>query len=484
MSTSISSSSVDGLVSGLDTSSIISALVNADAVQQTRLKSSVTAAQSKASAYQSVNTKVSALQTAAEALTKASAWGAAKATSSSDAVAVTSTGAATAGSVTVEVAKLATGRSVLSKPVTNDAAGLTDLGLPMVISRDDGTSLTLTPSMGTLSDVAAAINKATKLGVNAVAIRMADDTYRLQITSARTGQTEGKFNITQGEQPGGPQVGDSVFKPVTPAANAEFYLLPSGPSGLTGQDGKPVRPDNAIQLISPSNTYSGIMAGVSFTAAKPGVSTLSVAPDPAGLADSVKGLVDAANAALAEIGKQSKAGVAGASGAAATGAGVLRSDATLRTLQGSIVNAVTSALGGSASTASFGLQFTREGSFSFDKDKFLTAYAADPLKVQGLVSGKSLPVDPVTKAANPEGVADRLLAVTKAATDSTTGSLVMAAKGQTNSITRLNEQIAQWDERLSQKRARYEKYYAALEVSLGKVKSQASWLSGQLASLG
>src|SRR4028118_886168 len=61
--------SVDGLVSGLDTTSLVSQLVAAEALPQTRLKNQMSAAQAAADAYREVNTKVDAVRTAAAALT-------------------------------------------------------------------------------------------------------------------------------------------------------------------------------------------------------------------------------------------------------------------------------------------------------------------------------------------------------------------------------------------------------------------------------
>ena len=59
---------VDGLVSGMSTSTMISQLMQIEAAPQTRLKTKVSDAQSVVTAYQSVNTKISALKTAADSL--------------------------------------------------------------------------------------------------------------------------------------------------------------------------------------------------------------------------------------------------------------------------------------------------------------------------------------------------------------------------------------------------------------------------------
>ena len=79
---------IDGMVSGLDTTSIISQLMQIEAQPQARLKASVSDAQKQVSAFQTVNTLMLAVGAAADKLQKASTWTAGTATASNDAVTV------------------------------------------------------------------------------------------------------------------------------------------------------------------------------------------------------------------------------------------------------------------------------------------------------------------------------------------------------------------------------------------------------------
>jgi flagellar hook-associated protein 2 len=47
----------------------------------------------------------------------------------------------------------------------------------------------------------------------------------------------------------------------------------------------------------------------------------------------------------------------------------------------------------------------------------------------------------------------------------------------------MNNQIANWDVRLADRRTSLERTYAALEVQLSSMKSQSTWLGSQLAGL-
>src|SRR3712207_8382670 len=104
--------SVDGLISGMDTTSLISQLIQAEAGQQTALKTRLSATEKAASAYRTVNTTFAAVRAAAETALKADSWTATKAGSSSTAVTASSSSAAAPGSLTFTVDRLATAHAL------------------------------------------------------------------------------------------------------------------------------------------------------------------------------------------------------------------------------------------------------------------------------------------------------------------------------------------------------------------------------------
>ena len=57
------------------------------------------------------------------------------------------------------------------------------------------------------------------------------------------------------------------------------------------------------------------------------------------------------------------------------------------------------------------------------------------------------------------------------------------APRNTDTVKGLNEQVSQWDVRLDLRRSALQKQFAGLEVALGKMQQQSSWLAGQLAGL-
>src|SRR5689334_6277634 len=81
--------SVSGLVSGLDTSTIISQLMQVEAQTQTNLKTKLSTEQSNVKSLQDLNSAFASLATSAADLAKATAWNPVKVTSSSTLVSAT-----------------------------------------------------------------------------------------------------------------------------------------------------------------------------------------------------------------------------------------------------------------------------------------------------------------------------------------------------------------------------------------------------------
>jgi flagellar hook-associated protein 2 len=97
------SASISGLASGLDTATIVSQLMQLEAVPQSRLQTKVTKQESAVKTLQDLNAKIAALTAKAESLAKSSSWSPVKATSSSDKVTVTTATGAMPTSLTFTV---------------------------------------------------------------------------------------------------------------------------------------------------------------------------------------------------------------------------------------------------------------------------------------------------------------------------------------------------------------------------------------------
>lgn len=443
--------SVSGLVSGLDTSSIITQLMQIEAEPQTALKTTLTNTQSAITSYQDLNTKFQSLLTAAQNLTNPATWGARTATSSDSSVAASATASALTGSVTFTVNQLATAQSLIS---TSSTTSLTDTstfsltGGSFSITGADGTATTITPTDGSLQSVVSAINSSTA-GVRAAAVQVAPGQYRLQLTGASTGSAS-TFTVNGLNGLGGTTV-------VADAQDASIHVG----SATQGFD-----------VTSATNTFNGVSPGLTFTVSQAGVtSTVSIGNDANSISTSVKALVDAANAVLADITSQTAQGTLSSDGTTRTGQGSLATDTTVKNLTSSVLQAVTSAVGG-VSAAKFGIQSTQDGTLTFDATTFNAAYAADPAGAQALIA-------PV----NGTGVAQRLATVAKQASDPVTGSITSSIAGENSTVTQLNSAISDWDLRLAAKQQSLTAQFTAMEVAMQKLQSQSQWLASQVSQL-
>jgi flagellar hook-associated protein 2 len=445
-----------GLISGMDTGSLITQLMQIEANPQTMLKTRLNDTQADATAYRAVNTKFDALRTAAEALTKTAAWAAAKATSSAPTVTATAGADATPGSLTFNVTALAANHSVLSAGTWATTTTAFGLAAPLTVTKGGVTTSIALKSGATLADAVSAIN-ASNTGLTATAVSTSTG-YRLQVASTTTGESSAFSLASAGETT--PQ-----FKLLTQGTNAKIHVG----DATTGYD-----------AVSSTNTFSELMRGTPITVSQTGGPvTVSVASDPDAVATAVQTMVTAANAVLTSI----KGYTSTAPGSTA----VLKGDSTLRGLTSQVLDAVGYAIGkGSAATA--GLQLTRDGALTFDKTVFVAKLQSDPALVQRLVNGTAASdVDGIAgntdDVAAVPGVAQRLLALAKKATDTTGGTLTLLAKSQDAAASTLQDQIADWDTRLALRKDNLTKQFTAMETALGTLQNQASWLSSQISSL-
>jgi flagellar hook-associated protein 2 len=447
----MANASVGGLVSGLDTSTIISQLMQVESQPQTVLKNRLSSQQSVVSSLQGLNAKLAAIATKAHDLASPAAWSPLVATSSSTSVTAVAGPTARPSALAFTVNRTARAHEL--------SFSLPAQGTDVVTGADHLVSLevhgtTLPPidtGDGTLNGLVAAVNKA-GAGVTASTVRLDGGALRLRVVSDATGEAS-DFTLTNLD-------GTSILggATATPGADAEIKV---------GQD----------LIHSATNTFTGLTQGVDVTLASATAAgtavDLALTADTSTASTALKGLVDAANDILTQIdGLTSYDAKTGKSG-------VLAGDPTVRDLRTQVLNTIT---GGGGSMASLGVQTDRYGHIVFDAAKFASAYAADPAAVSAKLGARpDVPVVPGAPVV--PGFAARLEKIAKGASDSTSGSLTVGIQSRQSSATTMQRSIEDWDVRLVSKKDTLSRQYAALEVALGKMQNQASWLAGQIASL-
>ncbi|MGZ4454361.1 MAG: flagellar filament capping protein FliD [Nocardioides sp.] len=471
----MATSSVSGLVSGLDTASIIDQLMQLETVPQNRLKSQQSSEQTVVAALQSLNTDVALLGSRAGDLAKTSTWQTLKATSSSSDVTATAGPTATATSLSVTVQSLAVAHQVgFAFNATTTAPNVTSTALRLDFGSDPANPtkppIQLTTD-GTLQGLADAINDPAKAtGLTATIVRTGADAsgtaqYGLVVTANKTGAAS-QFTLTNDDNGGLPGT----------------HLAAESPQVRQGSDAT-VSLGSGLTLTSTTNTFTDVTPGVSMTlsasAAIGSTTTVTVAQDSSGVKASVAGLVSQLNTLLGKVDAQSRN--ASGTGANAVTAGPLAGDPTVRSLRSALVDALYGP--DNTSMAQYGIQTDKNGMLVFDGDAFDKAYAADPAGTTAKFATTST-TDPVTgTVTTTKGWTARLQDVATLNSDPNTGTLTSAITGHTSTIDQLGHDIDDWDIRLDLRRTSLQRTYTALETALSSLQSQGNWLAGQIAHL-
>lgn len=513
--------SIGGLVSGMDTAGLVGQLMQLEALPQTRLKSRVTAQERQVNALQTLNAKLASIATKAAELTQASKWTVLKATSSSQTVTATAAATAQPGSFTFTVDQHAGNHQVSFA----SAVQLTDVvatGSTITVDLLDGAGpQSVAAGDGSLSSVVKGINES-GLGLQATAV-VVDGGYRLRVVSTATGVAS---DFTLG--------GLDAAKLGATATTA-------------GQDAKITVGTGAaaVSTSSATGTFTGVAPGVDVTVGTATALTTSVTitveRDVQALSDKVNAMVDAANYALDEIKSLTSYDPA------TKKSGLLAGDSSLRKIRNDLLASVTSGVDGTSlagagiqvdktgrlvfDDAKFKAAYAADPTGTaarFTGNLAFTDDAADPRtgtvephqatwrsvpgtytvtasSTGGTINGTAAtlsgsvitgavgtPVEGLSLTFDGDasgtvvyshGFAARLEALAQWASDSTDGTLTATIKSRNTSISQLNDDIADWDVRLDLRRSALERQFASLEVALGNLQNQGSWLAGQLAGL-
>jgi flagellar hook-associated protein 2 len=213
---------------------------------------------------------------------------------------------------------------------------------------------------GSLAAVVANINGA-GLGVTAAAVQTGPNQYILQMLSSTTGAAGDlsvDLNALSSSSLG-------ALRQATAGADAEIQV--GGTGGYT--------------LSSSTNTFSGVLPGLSITALTTSTSpvTVSVAPDATAAATNVQTLVSAADTVLSDIQKyggydeQTKTG------------GPLMGSAVLQSITNEVQSIFASTEGTSTlgNAESIGITLSN-GTVNFNQSAFQTAYTANPAQVAAM----------------------------------------------------------------------------------------------------
>lgn len=445
---------IDGLVSGLDTTSLIDALINAEAGTQRLLSTKVTKTQSLVTDLQSLNSALANLTTNAAGSSTVDKLRGVTASSSASSVKVAADATATPGSLSFRVDRLAQSQVSVTAAMTAWTGGAT---LTLV---DEAGAHHEISAGSSLAELAANVNSA-GTGVTATLVAAGTDAgsgetrYRLQLTGASG--AAGAFSLH-----------DGTSAEVTAGTASDVLAAPGAATVSTAQDAAVTLwagTGAAQEITSATNVLADLLPGVdvTLTAVEAAPVTLTITRSHAAVTTAATALVTGVDSILTTI--RTKSAVTASTGASGstTSAGSFTGDRTVRDLAARLTNAVMDPVDG-VSPSAIGITVTRTGALQFDATAFAAAMAKDPSGTTSAVAA----------------IAARVEAVGAQASHSVDGTITQKITGQQSTIKDLQERIDDWDDRLATRRARLISTYAAMETALSGLQSQSAWLASQL----
>jgi flagellar hook-associated protein 2 len=430
--------SIGGL-SGLDTESIITKLMEIERAPKSRLERRQGQARARGEALREISTKLQAVSQAAGDLRSVSTWGDVQSVQSSNSSAVSArllsgTGP---GGYQLEVSQLARAEQ--------RTFAFTSSAEPSSITIN-GTAVELGAG-ATLEDAAAAINGKPETGVYAVA-----SGGKLVLSSRKTGaaNTISASGAGIAEEAAKLKVGlDAAYKvdgvAATSSSNAITEAIPGLELTLKAVTAEPV----TVTVGNPE-------------------------PNQEAIASKLKAFVSAYNSAVDAIrGKLTEARVAKPSSQAEANRGVLFGDGQLNDLLSQMRESVSesglSALGISTGAPGASVSASSDsvvGHLVLDESKLKTALETEPTAARSLAEGFASSFEKVLEP-----------------TIGTGGTMSSRLESVSSETQQLSDQMTALLTRLEQREERLHLQFAALEAALSKSQSESAWLKSQIEGL-
>lgn len=443
------------LVSNLDTTSIINALMTAAGVQQVQLEAKIKTEQTNLTNYQSLNTALQNLQTSVSGDLSANAMNLLTATSSDSSISATASTSATATQLSMQV------NQVAAKQVSVLASTSAFTGTAFTVVSSTGTSTEVDAASTNPTDVATAINAA-NVGIAATAVQTGTDgsgnpTYRLQLTSAQSGAT-GAFSFYQGtpsDVSGGTAtnlLSASGAATVSTAQDAQVTLWPGTAA--------------AQALTSSTNTFTDLEPGLTVTVTAPttAAATISTTRNDASIATMASNVVSGVNQVLSYITTQ-QAGTTttNSDGSTSFTAGSFTGDSMTSELYTQLQQAIAQPING-ISPSQYGISINSDGSLALDSTAFTAALDSDP-------AGTTTAMQTIFSRVN--------TAVTSAS-DPYSGYLTNEISSQQTIIKSDQSSDTDWTTRLAAQKTMLTNKYSALATTLAQMQSESSYLTQQV----
>ena len=455
-----------GVGSGLDLSSILDSMQTAEKGALTPISNQQSSYTAKLSAYATLKSALTTFQTANTTLNNANLFTATTATSSSSAFSATTSGSTVAGKYTISVSQLAQAQTLTSAVQSSNSTPLGDSSVSsrtLSIALADGSSkdITLTSDQTSLSGMRDAINGA-DAGVTASIIKVADGSYRLSVTSDKTGSDNAVSSIKV--------TGDSTLQGIV------SYDASAGSNAMTesvtAQNAKLTV--NNIAIENSSNTISDALEGITLNLSDTtsGNQTLTVATDTSKANNAISGWVTAYNTlqdTFSTLTKYTAVDVGASSQDSSNGA--LLGDSTLRTIQSQLKSMLTNTASSSTFKTLAQIGVTSDpttGQLTVDSDKLSSSLTSNMAGVKEMIIGDGKTTGVATTVAS--SLTSWL---------SSTGIVQSATDGVSKTLNDLTAQYNKVNDRINDTIARLKTQFTQLDVVMSSLNQTSSYLTQQ-----
>jgi flagellar hook-associated protein 2 len=458
--------SISGLVSGLDTGSIISQMM---AVQQqpiVLLQNREAGYQAKISALGTLSSALSDLQNSAQALEDPTAFSSFTAASgNTDVLTASASQDAAVGNYQVEVDQLAQAQQVRSAVFTGADQTVGTGTLTIQVGNGASVDVAIDSGDDTLAGIATAINAA-DAGVTAGVLDDGNGSFYLTLNSQETG-ADNTINFTVSDSDGNNDDASGLSALYTNPAN---HTLTETQSAKNSQ-----LTLNGIAVQRSGNTIDDLIGGMTLTLnqADPGNPfSLTVSRDTGNVESKVQDFISKYNSLVDTT--DSLQSYDATTQTAGTLLGDSATNMVVSQLQGLLSTTLSGVSDSVNSLSNLGISVDRYGQLSLDDSKLTDALQSN--------------LDDVTKfftntTTGNEGFAVKLDNTLNGYLDSTNGVIPSEVNGFQSSITDIDNQITNMNTRLSLEQDTLTNQFNALEVLLSDLQSSSSALDQQLQSL-
>ncbi len=441
---------VDGILSGIDTTSLINAMLSASGVPKQAIQARISSYEVKSERISDLVSRIEDLKTSLEDMEAIGDFRSFSASyEDSGAFAVEVNGEAVEGSYEIDISQMARAEQWVGLGFSDKS---TDAGMSGNLAFDyNGTTTTIDTTGLSLTEIASEINDVD--GVTAYVMNTGDATnpYRLVIQGDDRG-ADYSFDFSASD--GGVAASLGVDDTANRKVEASSALLTI----------------NGVDVTANSNTVTDAVPGmtITITGETDGPVTVDVSSDPDAIEDKVQAFVDAYNEVVNFISTNSMydydKGIRGA----------FVGESGVRRVSQGMAFRVTSAYTGLSqdynALSLIGISTDSDGKLSIDSEKFQEVLLAEPDQVADLFTSDA-------------GFITAMKEQLDVYTDSSEGTLSVRKDTIEERISSMNDDVDAMQDRLDRLEARLRKQFTSMESVMGQMQGSQAYIATMLTSL-